>query len=551
MPNIKGLPRSRSIVLEDMVAEDSLARLIDAFVDSLDLKALGFRLFGSYAKGRPAYAAAVLLKIYLYGYLNRVRSSRRLEAECGRNIELLWLTGSLRPCYHTIATFRTYKKNKSAQSPGYNHREALRGVFRAWRALLDRAGLFGRETAAVDGTKIAAQNSKKNNLSEEKILKRWEYDDARFEEYLEELDRADAAAARGEEPPVSPDALNKVLDETIERVKKLEGLIGLLKKAQAEDPTVRQISLTDPDARALPMNNLGHVEIAYNVQSTVDSAHCLIADFAVENEPDIHLLAKTGMAAKAELGLSREDEWELLADKGYCYGRELQACAEGGITTFVAFPQQDYKTKEAGFQKADFKYDPEKDIYVCPAEKEMPTTGTVHEKHNKRGELQNQYKLYRAPYPICKRCPLAGKCLTAASHKYRQGRTLERSLWEEAVEANRLRVLNRREKYKRRQAIVEHPFGTIKRAWGYYYTLLKGKEKVAGEYALVFCAYNIRRGVSILGVNKLLEMIKAALGRFLAAGRAMAGRGAPWLHRAGGRPRETNLIFNTYNLQVA
>ena len=327
--------------------------------------------------------------------------------------------------------------------------------------------------------------------------------------------------------------------------------MGLLKKAQAEDPSVTQISLTDPDARALPMNNLGHVQIAYNVQSVVDSAHYLIADFAVENEPDIHLLSKTGIAAKTELGLTEEDNWELLADKGYCYGRELQACAEAGITTFVAFPQQDYKTKEAGFQKADFKYDPEKDTYACPAGQELPTTGTVYEKHNRQGQLQNRYRLYRAPYPVCRACPLAGKCLTAASHKYRQGRTLERSVWEEAVEANRLRVLNQREKYKRRQAIVEHPFGTIKRAWGYYYTLLKGKEKVSGEYALVFCAYNIRRGVSILGVKRLLEMIKDVFLRFWVAACATAHRGTGGLRSAGGRPRKTNIIFNTYDSRAA
>lgn len=187
----------------------------------------------------------------------------------------------------------------------------------------------------------------------------------------------------------------------------------------------------------------------------------------------------------------------------------------------MAYPDQDYKTKEEGFRKADFEYDSAKDVYICPVGEELTTNGTVYEKHGRNGQVQNRFRRYRLPYAKCKSCICAAFCLTESAHQVRHGRHIERNLDEAATEANRLRVLNGRPKYKRRQAIVEHPYGTIKRSWGYYYTLLKGKEKVEGEYSLVFLAYNMRRALSILGVNDLLWRIKAAFFAILALERGV------------------------------
>jgi len=484
--------------LEDMIASDNMVRVIDAFVDKIDLDQLGFEHVRAHRTGAPPYEPALLLKIYMYGYFNKIRSSRKLEAECARNIEMMWLTNLQQPSYHTIASFRSIKP----------HRKALKQVFRIFNQILEQAGLFGKERIAIDGTKVCAQNSKKNHISEEKINKKIDYHTNKFHEYLDELDRADAAIKTGEVPNISPDTINKALDEIQNRVEKLDDLLQLLEQAQKEDPSIRQISLTDPDARAMPTNNLGMVDIVYNVQSAVDDEHCLIANFSVENIMDIHLLSKTSVDAKAELAA---ETLEVLADKGYHYGAELQKCASQNITTYVAYPDQDYKTKEAGFQKADFEYCAEKDVYQCPAGKELTSTGTVYDKKNRTGQLQNQYKLFRVPFKTCAGCPFSDRCLTNSSHQNRQGRSIERSVYEEAVVNNRLRVINNRDKYKRRQAIVEHPFGTIKRSWGYYYTLLKGKQKVEAEYSLVFLTYNLRRAINILGVKDLLKWIKTCI----------------------------------------
>lgn len=496
--------------LEDMIAPDNMVRVVDAFVDAVDLEKLGFMHVRAHKRGAPPYHPALLLKIYLYGYLNRVRSSRRLELECGRNLELMWLTGCQQPSYHTISDFRSIKP----------HRKALKATFRLFNQVLDGAGLFGKELVAIDGTKIRAQNSKKNNISEDKIQKRLDYHEARFMEYLDELDRADAAIGRGEEPDVRPETIHKALDEIQQRTQKLEGLLDLLHTAQGEDPAMRQISLVDPDARSLPMNNLGHTDIAYNVQSAVDAEHYLVADFSVENISDVHLLGKTATAAKTALGA---ETLEVLAGKGYHYGAELQKCADNQIVTYVAYPDQDYKTKEEGFRKEDFEYDADKDVYICPIGEELTSNGTVYEKHGRTGQVQNRFRRYRLPFAKCRNCICASFCLTESAWRIRHGRHIERSLDEAATEANRLRVLNSRPKYKRRQAIVEHPFGTIKRSWGFYYTLLKSKEKVEGEYSLVFLAYNMRRGVSILGVSGLIKRVKRLFFRFFALWRAVTG----------------------------
>jgi transposase len=510
MPRKTGLSRLQyglfATPLEDMIAPDNTVRVVDAFVDSLDLEKLGFRAVRPQARGASSFAPDTLLKIYFYGYLNRVRSSRRLQAECRRNVELMWLTERQTPSYHTISTFRTLQEKDAADKIVFCHRKALKNVFKAFNLFLDRMEMFGKETVAIDGTKIAAQNSKKNHLTEDKIARKLERIENRIDEYLDELDAFDAKEIEEETPDVK--AVLLAIADLDERKERLMDMDDLLLAAKAEDPYVTQISLTDPEARMLPLNNEGMMELAYNVQSAVDDKHSLIAHYSVENQKDVYLLSPVAIETKKALGLGKDDSLNALADKGYHSGKGLHECTEEGIVTYVAFPEQSHKDRPKGFQKADFKYNKEKDQYTCPAGKSLKTRGTWHEKHGRNGQVQYRYKLYRSSFSTCLACPFAHKCLSEANLKQSHGRSIERSEYEEAAIANRKRILLQRDMYKRRQAIVEHPFGTIKRSWGFNYTLLKSKEKVSGEMAIIFTAYNLRRSMSILGVSALIEALK-------------------------------------------
>lgn len=496
--------------LEDMISPDNPVRVIDAFVDSLDLEALGFRSVRAQARGASSFGPDVLLKIYFYGYQNRLRSSRRLEAECSRNVELMWLTGRQTPSYHTISTFRTLQEKDSDGKLVFCHRKALKNVFRAFVRFCDRMELLGKEMVAIDGTKIAAQNSKKNHLTEDKIARKLERIENRIDEYIAELDAFDAQEIESETPDVKSILL--AIADMDSRKEQLMSMDDLLLAAKAEDPSITQISLTDPEARMLPINNEGMMEVAYNVQSAVDEKHKLIAHFSVENQKDQYLLAPVASDVKEALKLSAEDRLEVLADKGYHSGKGIHECGEKGIVTYVAFPEQSYGDRPKGFQKVDFKYDPKRDEYTCAAGKALRSTGTWHEKHGRQGHVQYRYKVYRSSFMVCGNCPYKDKCLSSSNLKQRHGRNIERSEYEDALIANRKRILQQRDKYKRRQAMVEHPFGTIKRSWGFNYTLLKGKEKVSGEMAIIFTAYNLRRVMSILGVRGLIRELK---GRFL------------------------------------
>jgi transposase len=491
--------------LEDLIAPDSMVRVIDAFVNALDLSDLGFKTTVSH-RGASSYDPAVLLKIYFYGYINRIRSSRMLERECARNIELFWLTDRQAPSYHTISTFRTFQEKDANGNVLFCHRRALKAVFRYFVDFCNELDMLGRTTVAIDGTKIAAQNSKKRHISEDKINRKLDRVENRITEYLDELDQLDSEEVIIETPDAL--ALLRAIGDMDARKTELLQQKQLLEAAKAADPQITQVCLTDPDARMLPINNEGMMQIAYNVQSAVDDKHNLIVDYSVENQKDVYLLSPMAISAREVMGMDETDPLEVLADKGYHSGKGLHECAEAGITTYVAFPEQTFKERPKGFQKIDFTYHPEKDAYTCPANQPLKTRGTWHEKHGRQGHLQSRYKLYRSPFSACAACPFKDKCLSEANIKQRHGRTLERSEYEEAVIENRKRILRHRDKYKRRQAIVEHPFGTTKRSWGAYYTLLKGKEKVSGEMAIVFTAYNIRRMVTILGADLLIEVLK-------------------------------------------
>jgi transposase len=497
MGHIIGISRQerQNLCWDDLIAPDNPVRVIDVFVDALDLEPLGFLHVRTFGYGRPPYHPKVLLKIYLYGYFNRIRSSRKLEVECHRNIEMRWLTENQMPCYVTIANFRTVKP----------HRKALREVFRLFNRILIGAELFGEENKALDGTKIRAQNSKKNNISEEKLNKRIEYHQGKFEEYTAALDQADRLEREGKTPDLNPDVLLDAMQEAHLRIIRLEELKALLEAAQRTDPNCHQISLVDPDARSMATNNLGHTEVCYNLQTVVDDKNHLIVEYEVENRPDYDLLSEMSIRAKDILDL---DTMPILADKGYHDSEQLHLCAENGIVTYVAFPDQSYKDRPVGFRKDDFDYDADQDVYVCPAGEQLTTNGTVYDKRGRNGNIQSRFRRYSLPWPVCANCRYVDACLSDQNVQVRHGRHIERNIYEPARIDNRRRVINGRSTYKRRQAIVEHPFGTIKRSWGFYYTLLKGREKVNTEYAIVCLTYNLRRAINILGAEGLIKRIK-------------------------------------------
>jgi hypothetical protein len=289
---------------------------------------------------------------------------------------------------------------------------------------------------------------------------------------------------------------------------------------------VTQISLTDPEARSMVVNNSGHAEISYNVVTAVDDLHCLIADYTAENIKDDNLLADTMIAVKAEFdtdfapdmkedveeNLNEQNQLIGLADKGFHAADQLARCKAHNIMTYVAMPQPAYSGKDKESTKESFDYEADGGVYVCPAGEESKSNGTSYKKTDRHGQVTNMFKKYAVSHRICESCRFKDKCLSKNDLEYRHGRSLERSEHQDAADENRQRMEKKigKEKYKRRQAIVEHPFGTIKRSWGNYYTLLKGKEKVTGEYALVFVCYNMRRAMNILGIAVLLEKMKGA-----------------------------------------
>lgn len=526
--------------LDDMIAEDNLARVIDAFVDILDFQELGFAHIQPKKTGAPPYHPALLLRIYLYGYLNRIRSSRKLENECLRNIELMWLANKQTPSYHTIATFRTFKKEFKNKETGetlvINHQKALKEVFRSFNRFLNGEGLFGKETVATDGTKIRAQNAKKKNYTEDKLNKKIELSEANITKYLDDLAEFDAAENLSEEQELlKADATTK-LEELKKWHKKFKDLKEDLTKRQAEDPEITQISQTDPDARSIVINNSGHAEVAYNVVAATDDKHKLVANFFTDNIKDTTLLADSLIATKAEfdndfdenlyknnenteggleldltLKLDKNTTLNGLADKGFHAATQLQECADNNILTYVAVPQPAYSGKDKAFTIQNFIYNEKDDTFTCPNNQTLTTNGVFYDKKNRRGVFINRFKRYNMSPKSCAECPFAAKCLSKTNIKYRVSRQLERNENQKAVEENRKRIESYKGKilYRKRQAIVEHLFGIIKRQWATDHTLLRGLEKVNAEFAIVFTCYNLRRAMSILKPKVLIEKLKA------------------------------------------
>lgn len=465
------------ISLESMISQENPVRLIDAFAEKLDLEKLGFTIAKLNTQGRPSFDSRVFLKIYFYGYVNGLRSSRKLERECTRNIEMQWLTGKLMPNYHTIADFR--KDNP----------DALRRTFKLFVSFLKDADLIAGEVVAIDGTKVRAHNSKKNNFNPKKIERHLEYIEKRTNEYLTQLDEFDKV----EQAEKIRDVKKKIVRLKDNKIK-YEALGDLM-----EDKNIVQISTTDPDSRALLVQGQV-VEVSYNVQAAVDEKHKLVVATHTINRNDRNAMSAIAKEAKANLA---SENYTALLDKGYHNGRELEECKKQNITTICAHAEvvnSNEKGTTPDYIVTKFVYNKDEDTYTCPQGKTLRTSGTWHKKSRERDSYN--FKKYRTP--ACKECPVKHLCTGRAQG----GREIERSEFAEAVEENNKRYHENAALYRKRQEINEHIFGTIKRGWSYNYTNLKGLKKVNGEMALVMTVYNFKRAVNILGVTDFLDKLK-------------------------------------------
>jgi transposase len=465
--------------LEDTIAADNPVRFIDAFVNSIDLVKIGFTLRVLKTEGRPSFDTKVFLKIYLYGYINGIRSSRRLEKECLRNLEMQWLLEAICPNYHSIADFR--KDNP----------KALKQLFKLFVSFLKDADLITGNTIAIDGTKSRAHNSKKSNFNQKKIDKHLDYIEAKTQEYLTALDQNDTQE--------NSTTLTNI-QQKIARLKQNKIRYELLEE-QLQASGEPQVSTTDPDARALLVQGQV-VEVSYNIQAAVDDKHNLVVATHTINRNDKNALSAIALEAKENLEV---ETFTVLVDKGYHNGREIETCKNNNITTIVAHPEQG-KSNENGTQPeylvSNFVYNKEQNTYTCPAGQTLTTTGSWHKKTGRTDQSGYQFQKYRTP--ACRTCPVKDLCTSRKG-----GREIDRSQYADAVEENQRRYQANPQLYRKRQEINEHIFGTIKRKWGYNYTDLIGLEKVNGEHSLIMLVYNIKRSINILGVPDLLAKLHA------------------------------------------
>ncbi len=468
-----GLDRSQTLLfperLEDYIGAENPVRFLDAFVAWLDLHALGFAKARCANTGRPPYDPAVLLKLYLYGYLHRVRSSRLLEAECLRNVEVLWLLGKLTPDFKTIADFRK------------DNLQPLKAVARQFTVLCRKLELFGGELLAIDGSKFTAVNARDQNFNADKLKGLIARADARLAEYLQQLDSVDAA-----EPAVA--ALTK--SELAEKIAALQAKQDWHKELLGElDAEQKQISVTDPDTRKMPTAH-GMI-VGYNAQVAVDGKHKLIAAADVTNEgTDYQQLANVALEAKANLELNKT---EVVADAGYYNASEVDRCVEQQITPFIPKSDTSANTKLGLYGKSQFRYDAAKNEYVCPAGAALTYRFSTY-------ELGRELQYYRATG--CKTCALKRRCT-----RNKANRTITREANEHLMEAMAERMRQQPEKFKLRKTLAEHPFGTIKRWFGYTHFMLKGLAKVQCEWSLTTLVYNLKRVLNLVSFQKLMAAV--------------------------------------------
>ena len=460
--------------LEDWIGEDNPVRAIDVFVEELDLFELGFSGVEPEATGRPSYHPSVLLKLYIYGYLNRVQSSRRLEREAGRNVEVMWLTGRLVPDHKTIADFRK------------DNGRAIRQVCAQFVVLCRTIGLFAEVSIAIDGSKFKAVNNRDKNFTRAKMERRLAQIEESVARYLSQLDTADR-----QEPSEALATKTTRLNEKIAKLREEMGRLQALARRMLAAPD-QQISLTDPDARSMATSGRGSGVVGYNVQVAVDTEHHLIITHEVTNVgTDRSQLAHVAKETKATLETQSLD---VIADRGYFNSEEILACEEEGITVTLPKPMTSNSKAEGRFGKQDFRYVAEEDVYICPAGEKLAYHYTNQE---------NGLTLRRYWTNACQSCAIKSSCTTSKE------RRITRWEHEHVLEAVERRLDEHPEKMRQRRETVEHPFGTIKARMGATHFLTKTLPQVAAEMALHVLAYNLTRVMNIMGVQSLMAAMRA------------------------------------------
>jgi transposase len=474
---IEGEDRSQSTLfpehLDDYIAEDNPVRVIDVFVDELDLSQLGFEGVEPEVTGRPAYHPASILKIYIYGYLNRIQSSRRLERESQRNVELIWLTGRLTPDFKTIADFRK------------DNGKAIRSVCREFIVLCRELNLFSEAIVAIDGSKFKAVNNRDKNFTDRKLKARMQQLEESIARYMSELDRADR------EPALVTEARVEHIKEKVATVKKQMRQLKQIGKQMTQAPD-GQVSLTDPDARSMATSGRGTGMVGYNVQTSVDTKHHMIVAHEVTNVGhDREQLSP--MADKTSEAIDEKD-LTVLADRGYYKAQQIYDCEQAGIKTLVPKPQTSNNKAAGLFDKADFRYIRSKDEYRCPAGQQAIRRFTT---------IENGLTLHKYWSSACPRCTIKAKCTTG---EYRR---IARWEHEDVLDVMQRRLNRTPQASRMRRQTVEHPFGTIKAWMGATHFLTKTIPRVSTEMSLHVLAYNLKRAMRIVGIAPLMMAMRA------------------------------------------
>jgi transposase len=473
---VEGEDRRQTLLLpeslDDYVTEDNPVRVVEVFIDELDLGVLGFEGVRPASTGRPAYHPSTLLKIYLYGYLNRVQSSRRLEREAQRNIELMWLTGRLAPDFKTIASFRR------------DNGAAIRAVCAQFVVLCRQLSLFTRAVVAIDGSKFKAVNNRDRNFTVAKVAKRLQQVDASIARYLAALDRADR-----EDSDVAEARTTRIKDKIAGLRQQMQALKAMEQQVHAAPD--KQVSLTDPDARSMATSGRGTGVVGYNVQTAVDAEHHLIVAHEVTNMGhDRTQLEPMALRAQAATGC---EALTALADRGYFNGEQVLACEGTGVLPCV--PKTLWPSEQGLFTRQDFIFDAENDCYTCPAGETL-TKGAV------RSDRQDDIDIYRH-LTACFACPLKPRCTPDKLKRIKRWRH------EHVLDKMQARLDRMPDAMKVRRQTVEHPFGTLKSWMGSAHFLTRTLEKVRTEMSLHVLAYNMKRMIQIFGVGPLMAAIRA------------------------------------------
>jgi transposase len=480
MQYIQGNNRNQAVLfpkcLDELVDQDNEVRIIDLFVETIKLEDFKF-IIKHHTEGRPAYDPKDLLKLYIYGYLNSMRSSRILEKECYRNIEVMWLLKDLAPDHNTISNFRR------------DNEKAIRKVFQYTVSIAKMFDLIGGKLIAGDSTKLRAQNSKKNNYNPKKIERHLAYIDTKLNEYNEALKSADED--------------NKIIIQ--KQIEKHNGRKEFYNNLtdQLEQTGDVQVSTSDPESRQLiTRNNI--TEVGYNVQTTVDAMHCIPVDYKVTNENDSKAMG--GMLRRAKVIIGHSD-FTALYDKGYHTGSELKTACLMGVNTMVAIPGVSSFAPDPNYNYDQFIYNEISDTFTCPQGEILNTNGSWYKRNtNRSGYVVKHYKTSK-----CQTCPVKDLCT-----KNLAGRLIERSEYAPYIEQNKSNIEVNPVIYKKRQAIVEHPYGIIKRQWGFYYIMTKKTiKRASADVGLMFTAFNLRRLTNIIGKNEFKKYLEGLLFSYL------------------------------------